>query len=166
MQGRERFTWTFPNPSLEVNGFLPVPSTLPTETCFCTSWSSPPCTEAPPSRVTVQKKGVMNGEQQYVLLAPQKSARMLWYLTLGCTLLRNPSLFSCKKIQKIHRKQKIRSSHDYYRKAENSPNPTTKTTPLYTAPIMLLHVFWLRCCIKQLSLPFSTPEEFYTVWTE
>lgn len=76
----------------------------------------------------------MNGEQQYVLLAPQKSARMLWYLTLGCTLLRNPSLFSCKKNQKIHRKQKIRSSHDYYREAENSPNPTNKNhTSVYSS---------------------------------
>lgn len=50
---------------------------------------------------------------------------------------------------------------------EKQKTPNTqpqKSTPLYKIPIMLFHVVWLRCCIKPLSLPFSTPEEFYTAW--
>lgn len=39
-----------------------------------------------------------------------------------------------------------------------------KSTPLYEILIMPFHVLWLRCCINPLSLPFSTPEEFYAAW--
>ena len=48
---------------------------------------------------------------------------------------------------------------------EKQKTPKTqqqKSTPLYKIPIMLFHVLWLMRCIKPLSLPFSTPEEFYT----
>lgn len=55
------------------------------------------------------------------------SQDVLCYLTVGCTLHRKLSLFSCKQFRKTLRKQKkIRSSCACHRETKNSQNPTTK----------------------------------------
>lgn len=166
VQGTEWFTWTFLNPSLEVNGFLSVPSTLPTETCFYISWSSPPCTEAPPSGWLFKKKKCDEwGTAVYTSGATEISQDAVVFDSRLHVTQETFTIF-LQKNQKILRKQKIRSSRAYRREVENSPKPTTKTTPQYTAPIILFHVFWLKRCTKQWSLPFSTLGECNTVWTE
>lgn len=99
----------------------------------------------------------------YILLVSQKSAEMLWYLTLGCMLLRKPSLFSCKKFRKSLENKKSEAIMPIIEKQKIPQTQQQNHTSVY---LMLFHIFWLRCCIKQLSLPFSTLEECNTAWTE
>lgn len=98
----------------------------------------------------------------YVLLVLQKSAKMLWYFTLGCMLLRKPSLFSCQKFRKSLENKKSEAVMPIIEK-QKIPQTQQNHTSVY---LMLFHIFWLRCCLKQLSLPFSTLEECNTAWTE
>lgn len=98
----------------------------------------------------------MNGEQQYVLLVQQKSAKMLWYLTPGCMLLRKPSLFSGQKFRKSLENKISEAVMPITEKQKILQTQQQKTH--LCAPIMLFHIFWLRWCIKQLSLPFSPLE--------